>query len=115
MHKSIRPPHNPCCGIRFNQGIYTAVYDKKQKSILVNDYAGESGKGFINNINDFAVLELSSINGKGELTCTIDAFKIRLWFEKNADKSDELPEYLQELKNITDTENPIVVITSLNE
>ena len=100
---------------RFNQGIYTAVYDKKQKSILVNDYAGESGKGFINNINDFAVLELSSINGKGELTCTIDAFKIKLWFEKNVEKSDELPDYLQELKNIADTENPIVVITSLNE
>ncbi len=100
---------------RFNQKVYTAVYDKKQKSTLVNDYVGESGKGYINNINDFAALELSSINGKGELTCTIDAFKIKLWFEKNAGKSDGLPEYLQKLKNVTDTENPIVVITRLNE
>lgn len=100
---------------RFKQEVYTAVHDKKQKSTLVNDYVGESGKGFINNINDFAALELSSINGKGELTCTIDAFKIKLWFEKNPEKSDELPECLQKLRNITDTENPIVVITRLNE
>lgn len=100
---------------RFNQEVYTAVYDKKQRRILVNDYAGESGKGFINNINDFAVLELSSVNGKGELTSTIDAFKIKLWFEKNPEKTDKLPEYLQKLKIVTDTENPIVVITRLNE
>jgi hypothetical protein len=100
---------------RFNKGVYTAVYDKKQKNTLVNDYIGESGKGYINNIYDFAPLELSSINGKGELTCTIDAFKIKLWFEANAEKYDKLPEYLQKLKNISESENPVVMISKLKE
>lgn len=100
---------------RFNKEVYTAVYDKKQKNTIVNDYIGESGKGYINNIYDFVPLELSSINGKGELTCTIDAFKIKLWFEANTEKSEKLPVYLQKLKNMKESENPVVMITKLKE
>jgi len=100
---------------RSNKEIYTAVYDKKQKKTLVNDYIGESGKGYINNIYDFVPLELSGINGKGELTCTIDAFKIKLWFETNTEKFEKLPEYFKKLKNVTESDNPVVVIARLKE
>ena len=60
-------------------------------------------------------LEILSINDKGELTCTLDAYKIKLWFETNAEKSEKLPEYLQRLKNIQETENPIVMIARLKK
>jgi hypothetical protein len=99
----------------FKKMIYTALYDKQLKSSIVNDYIGEWGNGYINNINDFVPLEISSINDKGELTCTIDAYKIKLWFETNSEKSEQLPEYLQNLKNINETENPVVMIARLKE
>lgn len=99
----------------FEGKIYTAMYDKEKKTTIVNDYIGESGKGYINNINDFVPLELSSINEKGELTCTIDAYKLRLWFETNSDKFGQLPEDIQKLKKITESDNPIVVIVRLKE
>lgn len=99
----------------FKEMIYTAVYDKKKKNIYVNEHAGGSYKGFINNLNDFVQLELSSINGKGELTCTIDAFKIKQWFLTNSEKSDKLPEYIKKLKNVSESDNPIVVISRLKE
>lgn len=99
----------------FKKNIYTAVYDKKQKKTNVNDYIGEWGNGYINNVNNFVPLEISSINDKGELTCTIDAYKIKLWFETYSGKTEQLPEYLQKLKNINETENPVVMISKLKQ
>ena len=99
----------------FKKNIYTAIYDKKRKNTIVNSYIGEWGNGYINNINDFVPLEISSINDKGELTCTIDAYKIKLWFEINTEKSKQLPGYLQKLKDITEIENPVVMISRLKK
>jgi hypothetical protein len=99
----------------FEGKIYTAMYDKEKKTTIVNDYIEESGNGYINNINDFVPLELSSINDEGELTCTMDAYKIRLWFEKNSDKFEKLPNDFQKLKKISESDNPIVVIVRLKE
>lgn len=100
---------------RLTDQIYTALYDKEKKTVRVNDYIGKSGKGYINNVNDFVPLELSSINEKGELVCTIDAFRIKQWFEDNPEKTEKLPEYMSLLKEITESENPVVMISSLNE
>lgn len=99
----------------FKKKIYTAVYDKKQKNTIVNDYIGEWGNGYINNINDFVPLEISSINEEDELICTIDAYKIKLWFEENPEKINQLPEYLKNLNNIQETNNPIIIIAKLKK
>lgn len=99
----------------FNKKVYTAVYDKKQKNTIVNDYIGESGDGYINNIYDFVPLELSSINGKGELTCTIDAFKVKQWLQTNSEKFEILPENIKKLKYVNESDNPVVVIARLKE
>lgn len=99
----------------FKSIAYTAVYDKKLEKTTVNDYSEKGWKGYINNISDFVPLEISSINDKGELICTIEAYKIKLWFNNNATKSEQLPEYLKKLKNITETDNPVVMIARLKE
>jgi hypothetical protein len=98
-----------------NKKIYTTIYNKKQKKTIVNDYVGDWGNGYINNTNGFVPLEISSINDKDELICTLDAYKIKLWFETNAEKSEKLPEDLQRLKNIKETENPVVMIARLKK
>jgi hypothetical protein len=92
---------------------YTAIYDKSKRTTVVNDFNPESGNGFINNINEFVPLEFSSINESDELICTMNAFKIKQWFDLNPDKVNQLPEYLRALKNIQETSNPVIIIAKL--
>ena len=103
------------CSFNFNKKNYTAIFDKNKRTTVVNDYSPESGNGFINNTNDFVPLELSSINEKGELTCTMDAFKIKQWFDLNPEKVNQLPKYLKDLINIRETDNPVILIAKLKE
>jgi hypothetical protein len=100
------------CSFNFNNQNYTAFYDKSKKQTIVNDYSPEAGHGFINT-NDFVPLELSSVNDRDELTCTINAFEIKQWFDKNPEKIDRLPGNLKALKDISETGNPVVVIAKL--
>jgi len=103
------------CSFNFNKKNYTAIFDKNKRTTVVNDYSPESGHGFINNINDFVPLEFSSINEKDEFICTIDAYKIKLWFEENPEKINQLPEYLKNLNNIQETNNPVIIIAKLKK
>ena len=103
------------CTFNFNKRNYTSIYDKDQRKTIVNDFDTESGNGFIYNINDFVPPELSSINEKDELICTIDAYKIKKWFEVNPEKINQLPEYLKTLKNIQETNNPVIIIAKLKK
>ena len=103
------------CSFNFNKKNYTAIFDKNKRTTVVNDYSPESGHGFINNINDFIPLEISSINEKYELICTMDAFKIKQWFEENPEKINQLPEYLKNLNNIQETNNPVIIIAKLKK
>jgi hypothetical protein len=103
------------CSFNFNKRNFTAIYDKNQRKTLINDYSSETGNGFINNINNFVPPELSSINLKEELICIIDAYRIKKWFEVNPEKINQLPEYLKDLKNIKETDNPIILIAKLKE
>jgi hypothetical protein len=99
----------------YKEMIYTALYDKKQHETKVNDYEGDFGKGYLNNINNFIPLEISSVTSKNELICTMDAYKIKSWFESYPDKVKELSEPLQSLKDISETHNPVVVISKLKK
>lgn len=99
----------------YKEMIYTALYDKKQHETKVNDYEGDFGKGYVNNINNFIPLEISSVTSKNELICTMDAYKIKSWFESYPDKVKELSEPLQSLKDISETHNPVVVISKLKK
>lgn len=103
------------CAFNFNKRNYIAIYDKDQRETIVNDYSAESGKGFISNINDFVPIEFSSINKNGELICTIDAVKIKQWFEKNPEKVPQLPESFKSLMNIKETDNPVIIIAKLKK
>ena len=99
----------------FQNRIYTAVYDKEKKETVVNDYVGESGNGFVDNINGFAPLELSSINESGELVCVIDAFRINQWFREHGEEAERLPEYMKQLEQLNEMDNPVVIVAKLKD
>jgi len=45
----------------------------------------------------------------------IDAFEIVNWFSNNPDKAAKLPSHLQKLRNIKETDNPVIMIAKLKE
>ncbi len=103
------------CAFNFNKSNYTAIYDKDKRTTVVNDYSPGSGNGFLINTNDFVPPEISSINMYNELICTIDAVKIKQWFEKNPEKVPQLPESLKSLITIKETDNPVIIISKLKK
>ncbi len=103
------------CSFNFNKKNYTAIFDKNKRTTVVNDYSPESGLGYINNINDFVPLEFSSVNEKDELICSMNALKIKQWFDLNPEKISQLPEQLKNLKNIQETNNPVIIIAKLKK
>ena len=106
------------CSFNFSGKNYTAIYDKMKKTTSVNDYcpdAAGSVRGFLRNEYDFIPLEFSSINENDELICTLNAIKIKQWFDLNPEKVNQLPERLKALINVTETDNPVIVIAKLNK
>ena len=98
----------------YKKMFYTALYDKKLQKTIVNDSVGDLRYGYIN-IDNFITLKISSVTSKNELICTIDAFKIKSWFDSNPEKINGLSEHLLKLKNISETGNPVVMISKLKE
>ena len=71
--------------------------------------------GFENDIDNFIPFQFYSINNSGELVGFQEAYIVKKWFDENPDKAAKLPPNLQKLKNIKETDNPIVMIAKLKE
>ncbi|MFW5872844.1 MAG: 6-bladed beta-propeller, partial [bacterium] len=84
------------------QGVYN-------KETMITYIAGDSN-GFDNDIDEFFPLRFTSVSSQGELIGFIEAWKVEQWFRENPDKSAKLPPHLKKLENITENDNPIVMI-----
>ena len=56
-----------------------------------------------------------SSNQNNEIVGYYDAYEVKLWFEENSDKESQLSPELQKLKNIKETDNPLVMIAKLKD
>jgi len=54
-----------------------------------------------------------TVNQSDELICTMEAFRIKQWFDLNPEKVNQLPKNLRALKNIQETSNPVIIIAKL--
>lgn len=107
----------------FESDKYLFFQIKYQKEILYGFYNKKNGstkvsvdvEGITNDINNFIPYKFYSSNNKGELTGSIDAYEVKLWFDKNREKAAKLPPKLQKLKNINENDNPVVMIAKLKE
>ncbi len=97
--------------INFQNSYFQGVYDKKNKETYISGLSG----GFENDIDNFIPFQFYSINNSGELVGFQEAYIVKKWFDENPDKAAKLPPNLQKLKNIKETDNPIVMIAKLKE
>lgn len=101
---------------------FCAYFDKKDRKCHIADLQNRiailnAGKiyAFENDIDDFISFYPMSINNENELISAIPALEIVNWFKQNPEKIAQLPPELQKLKNIKETDNPVVMIAKLKE
>jgi len=106
--------------LSYNDEERQGIYDKKQKKTHVSDsnnvelfYFDNDQYGFINDIDNFIQYSPTSINQSNELVGLVEAYEIVNWFSKNPEKAAHLSPQLQKLKNIKETDNPVVMVVKL--
>ena len=97
--------------IEYNDNRYCGIYDKKTEETKITS----SPDGFENDIDNFIPFQYYSVNNNGELVGFKEAYEIVEWFNNNPSETENLPPSLQKLKNITENDNPIVMIAKLKE
>ncbi len=97
--------------LRFQKKSFFGIYDKTEKTTKIAENNLEIKVGE----NAFLPLKITNvyINSKNELVTYIDAFELAQWMQENPEKIKKLPEQYQPLKNITENDNPVVVIAKL--
>jgi hypothetical protein len=94
---------------------YQGFFDKKTNEATINYFNDKCSGGFINDIDNFIDFKYSSLNRDNELIGFIEAYKLKNWFNDNPEKALELPLHLQKLRNIKETDNPVIMIAKLKE
>lgn len=90
----------------FESDQYFGFYNKENKSLDLYAALRET---------ENIPFEISFVNSKGEIIGYKNAFEVLDWFAKNPDLADKLPEDIQKLKTIKETDNPVVIISKLKE
>ncbi len=90
---------------------HLVTYNKETEEIAF----AESAEGFENDLDNFIPMNYNFLNSYGELIGFAEAYKIQQWFEDNPDKAAKLPPHLKRLENLTENDNPVVMIAKLKE
>jgi hypothetical protein len=73
----------------------------------------EMSSGINNDIDRFIPFSPVSISTDGYLIGYVEAYVLLAWFMQNPEKAAKLPLHLQKLKNINESDNPVVMIAKL--
>lgn len=108
--------------LKYNEELRVGIYNKKNGTTSIADskevdcfYYHWRKYGFINDFDNFIQLNPEYLNSNNELIGLIQPFEIVKWFYENPKKAAKLPPHLKKLKNIKETDNPIVMIATLKE
>lgn len=108
--------------LNFNEEIRIGIYDKRKKLTKIANsksaetfYFGWKKYGFINDIDNFIQFCPHYMNENNEIVASVDAYEVVNWFKENSEKAAKLPPNLQKLKNMKETDNPVVMIAKLKE
>jgi len=93
----------------FKGKLNLGFYDKSDMELKINELEA----GIKNDINNFIPFMPTTISNNGELAGIMDAFLIQQWFTDNPDKTKNLPLQLQQLKEINESDNPVVIIAKI--
>ncbi len=95
----------------YHKKYFQSVFNRKTNKLKI----AERDKGIVNDIDGFIQFSPVSLSADGFLIGFVEAYRVLEWFKENPDKAAKLPPHLQKLKNIKETDNPIIMIAKLKE
>lgn len=108
--------------LEHNEEFRTGIYEKREDVTFIADsedvdsyYYDWEKYGLINDIDNFIQMNPENISSNNELVCIIQAYELVNWFKTHPDKAAKLPPHLLKLKDIKETDNPIIMIAKLKE
>jgi hypothetical protein len=101
--------------LHFKKRTYICCYDKRTKQVMIPNYRDVQINEFENDIDGFMPFHPISVTGNNELVGYLEPYKIRKWMAENPGKAAKLPSHLQKLRNIKETDNPVVMIAKLKD
>ena len=99
----------------FKKRGYYCYFDKRTNQVKSPNYKDLQINGFENDVDGFMPFYPKSISDKNELVGFLEPYMIKKWFDENPDKAVKLPPHLQKLRNIQESDNPVVMIVRLKE
>jgi len=99
----------------FKKRAYYCYFDKRTNRVMIPNYKNSQFNGFENDIDGFMQFYPLSVSNRNELIGFLEPFEIRQWFDKNPEKSKMLPPHLQKLRNIQESDNPVLMLVKLKE
>jgi hypothetical protein len=68
-----------------------------------------------NDIDNFLPINFLGTSERDQLLGYIQPYEIIQWFSENPEKASKISPYLKELKNIKETDNPVLVVATLKK
>lgn len=97
----------------FKKRVYFCCFDKRTNRVMIPNHQDSQFNGFENDIDGFMQFYPLSISNRNELIGFLEPFEIRQWFDKNPEKSKMLPPHVQKLRNIQESDNPVLMLVKL--
>lgn len=94
-----------------DRNFYFGVFSKTENKLSLT----ELNKGAENDIDGFLSFQPKFKPFGKHLYGIANAYEIMQWFAENPEKAAKLPPHLQKLKNIKESDNPVVMIAKLKE
>ncbi|MGV8137972.1 MAG: 6-bladed beta-propeller [Mangrovibacterium sp.] len=96
----------------FHDNLFLGLYNKKNQQFKTVDV--NKLKDDVNCFVPF-IPEAASLSNDEECICFTDAYKVVQWFNDISRKTAKLPDDLQKLKSIKETDNPVIMIAKFRE
>ncbi|WP_163324803.1 DUF4934 domain-containing protein [Draconibacterium mangrovi] len=100
----------------------SCIFDKRNEEVMISDskkfdktFFSIPYFGLNNDIDNFIQFFPQYINENNEIISYVDTYEVINWVNENPEKATKLPPYLQNLRNIKETDNPIIMIAKLKE
>jgi hypothetical protein len=100
---------------RYQFKYYLTIFDKTSKVILINNDIERYGTKLNNDIDNFLPINFLGTSERDQLLGYIQPYEIIQWFSENPEKASKISPYLKELKNIKETDNPVLVVATLKK
>ncbi|MDD4363884.1 MAG: 6-bladed beta-propeller [Atribacterota bacterium] len=101
--------------LNYNKITYSCYFDKGKNKVQISNDKDSKINGFNNDIDGFMQFYPLTISNNNELIGFLESYKIKQWFYANTDKVNKLPSYIQNLKKIKETDNPVLMLVKLKD